>query len=151
MTRAVQSYTGAEHVLEFVREVGGVRYVNDSKATNAAAAQAAIECFPSGVVVILGGHHKGGSFDGLRDALIAANSSVVAIGEARAHIHSVLDSHVEVEDAETMMAAVQVAQGLAKPGSTVLWAPACASFDMFIVFGARGRAFKEAGAKLVPM
>ncbi len=150
MTRVVQSYTGAEHVLEFVREVGGVRYVNDSKATNIAAAQAAIECFPRGVVVILGGHHKGGSFDALRDVLIAANSSVVAIGEARAHIHSVFDSHVEVECAETMMAAVQVAQGLAKPGSTVLLAPACASFDMFEDFAARGRAFKEAVARLVP-
>jgi len=150
MTRAVQSYTGVEHVLEFVREVGGVRYVNDSKATNIAAAQAAIECFPRGVVVILGGHHKGGSFDALRDVLMASNSSAVAIGEASAHIHSVLDSHVEVKDAETMTEAVQIAQGLAEPESTVLLAPACASFDMFEDFAARGMVFKDAVMKLVP-
>ena len=150
MTRAVQSYTGVEHVLEFVREVGGVRYVNDSKATNIAAAQAAIECFPRGVVVILGGHHKGGSFDALRDVLMASNSSAVAIGEASADIHSVLDSHVEVKDAETMTEAVQIAKSLAEPGSTVLLAPACASFDMFKDFAARGMAFKEAVMKLGP-
>ena len=82
MTRAVEGFTGLEHALEPVTELGGVRFVNDSKATNIESALRAIQSFDTGLVVILGGKFKGGDFADLRDALKARTASVVAIGEA---------------------------------------------------------------------
>ena len=144
MTRAVQSFTGLEHTLEFVRDIGGVRFVNDSKATNVVAARAAIECFGSGLVVILGGRFKGGRFEDLRTPLAARGASVVAIGEARGQVRRALETEVAVHEAGTMDEAVQQAAGLARPGGTVLLAPACASLDMFRDYAARGAAFRNA-------
>ena len=144
MTRAVRSFAGLEHTLEFVREVNGVCYVNDSKATNIAASRAAIECFGQGMVVILGGRFKGGQFEDLREALVERGASVVSIGEASSEIHRVLDPVIDVQDAVTMSAAVTLASRLAGSGTTVLLAPACASLDMFPDYAARGAAFKKA-------
>lgn len=144
MTRAVQSFTGLEHTLEFVREMDGVRFVNDSKATNVVAARAAIECFGPGVVVILGGRFKGGRFEDLRPPLAARRASVVAIGEAQTHVRRALESEVAVCEAGTMEEAVEQAVGLTRPGGTVLLAPACASLDMFRDYAARGEAFRNA-------
>ena len=148
MTRAVQSFTGLEHTLEFVAEMDGVRFVNDSKATNVVAARAAIECFGPGLAVILGGRYKGGRFEDLRTPLAARGASVVAIGEARARVRRALESEVEVYEAGTMDEAVRRAAGLARPGGAVLLAPACASFDMFPDYAARGAAFRNAVAVL---
>ena len=148
LTRAVQSFTGLEHTLEFVREVGGVRYVNDSKATNVVASRAAIECFGDGLVVILGGRFKAGRFEDLRLALTTRGASVVAIGEARPEIRRALAPEIDVHDTETMDDAVEMAAALMRPGGTVLLAPACASLDMFRDYAARGAAFKRAVAAL---
>lgn len=148
MTRAVQAFTGLEHTLEFVREIGGVRFVNDSKATNVVAARAAVECFGAGLVVILGGRFKGGRFEDLRAPLASRGASVVAIGEARAQVRRALEAEVAVHEAETMDQAVRQAAGLARPGSAVLLAPACASLDMFRDYAARGVAFRDAVAAL---
>ncbi len=148
MTRAVQSFTGLEHTLEFVREIDGVRFVNDSKATNVVAARAAIECFGPGLVVILGGRFKGGRFEDLRTALAGRGASVVAVGEARAQVRRALESAVAVYEAETLDEAVRRAAGLATPGGAVLLAPACASLDMFRDYAARGAAFRNAVAAL---
>jgi len=148
MTRAVQSFTGLEHTLEFVGEIDGVRFVNDSKATNVVAARAAIECFGPGLVVILGGRFKGGRIEDLRAPLAARRASAVVIGEARAHVRRALESEVEVYEAGTMDEAVRRAAGLARPGGAVLLAPACASFDMFPDYAARGAAFRNAVAAL---
>ena len=150
MTRAVQSFTGLEHTLELVREMDGVRFVNDSKATNVIAARAAIECFGPGLVVILGGRFKGGRFEDLRTALVARGASVVAIGEARAQVRRALESDIAVRVAETMDEAVRRAAALARGGGTVLLAPACASLDMFRDYAARGAAFRNAVAALEP-
>ena len=148
MTRAVQSFTGLEHTLEFVGEVRGVRYVNDSKATNVVATRAAIECFGDGLVVILGGRFKAGRFEDLRLPLTTRAASVVALGEARPEIRRALASEIDVHDAETMDDAVAIAANLGSPGGTVLLAPACASLDMFRDYAARGVAFKRAVAAL---
>ncbi|MXY23579.1 MAG: UDP-N-acetylmuramoyl-L-alanine--D-glutamate ligase [Acidobacteria bacterium] len=144
MTRAVESFTGLPHTLEFVREVNGVRYVNDSKATNLVAARAAIECFGPGLTVILGGRFKGGRFEDLRSALVDRGATVVVIGEARDRIRAALDPDVTVREADTMAEAVGAASAETRPGGTVLLAPACASLDMFVNYAARGAAFREA-------
>ncbi len=143
MTRAVQSFVGLEHTLEFVAEHDGVRFVNDSKATNVASARAAIECFGQGLVVILGGRFKGGTLADLRAPLASRGASVVALGEARPLIHEAVAGAVSIADAETMADAVAAGRRLGRPGGTVLLAPACASLDMFRDYAERGRAFKE--------
>jgi UDP-N-acetylmuramoylalanine--D-glutamate ligase len=143
MTRAVQGFTGLEHALEPVTELGGVRFVNDSKATNIDSALRAIQSFEPGLVVILGGRFKGGDFADLREALNARTASVIAIGEAVPLIHEALEPAIPVHDATDMVAAVRTAFAIASPGDTVLLAPACASFDMFVNYAERGRVFKR--------
>ena len=96
MTRAVSSFTGLEHALEPVAEIGGVRFVNDSKATNIAAARRAIESFGEGVVVIMGGKFKGGDFRDLAEPLAARRATVVALGEAVPMIRDALTGRVMV-------------------------------------------------------
>jgi UDP-N-acetylmuramoylalanine--D-glutamate ligase len=148
MTRAVEGFTGLEHALEPVAEVGGVRFVNDSKATNIEAARRAIESFGPGLVVILGGRFKGGRFEDLAGPLSARTATVVAIGEARERIRSALEEQVAVQTAEDMRSAVRQAFAAAAPGGTVVLAPACASFDMFLDNAHRGRVFKQETLKL---
>jgi UDP-N-acetylmuramoylalanine--D-glutamate ligase len=143
MTLALESFGGLEHVLEPVGEIEGVRFVNDSKATNVDAAGRAIESFDR-VVVILGGKYKGGRFEDLAGPLATHGRAVVAIGEARPLVRAALASRVAIVEAESMEDAVDRAFGLAQPGDVVLLAPACSSFDMFADYAARGRAFKEA-------
>ncbi len=143
MTRAVEGFSGLEHVLEPAGDVGGVRFVNDSKATNVDAAHRAIESFDDGVVVILGGRFKGGSFRDLIEPLEARHATVVAIGEARPLIRDALEGRVTLHEAEDMSAAVRTAFASAAPGHTVVLAPACASFDMFRDYAERGRVFKQ--------
>ena len=143
MVRAVETFTGLEHALEPVTEIGGVRFVNDSKATNVEAALRAIQSFGPGLVVILGGRFKGGDFGELRQALIERSASVVAIGEAAPLIAEALAPAVAVHDAADMVAAVRTGFALASPGETVLLAPACASFDMFKDYAERGQVFKR--------
>ncbi|RZP26869.1 hypothetical protein EVA25_04125 [bacterium] len=144
MTRVVGRFTGLEHALEFVREVDGVRYVNDSKATNLIAAREAIECFGAGLVVILGGRFKGGSFEELCPGLVDRNAFVIAIGEATNEIRKSLTPAIDVRDATTLTEAVEIAATLARKGGTVLLAPACASLDMFRNYVERGEEFKRA-------
>jgi len=148
MTHAVESFTGLEHALEPVSDIGGVRFVNDSKATNIEAALRAIESFGSGLVVILGGRFKGGDFGELRAALVERGATVVAIGEATPLVRDALAPAVSVHEASDMPAAVRTAFAAASPGDTVLLAPACASFDMFKDYAERGRVFKQSVAKL---
>jgi len=143
MTRAVEGFAGLEHALEPVAEVGGVRFVNDSKATNIESARRAIESFGEGLAVILGGRFKGGDFRDLLEPLAARRATVIAIGEARPLIVEALSGRVSVSEAPDMSAAVRKAFASATPGSTVVMAPACASFDMFRDYAERGRVFKQ--------
>jgi UDP-N-acetylmuramoylalanine--D-glutamate ligase len=143
MTRAVEGFQGLEHALEPVGEVGGVRFVNDSKATNIEAARRAIESFDDGVVVILGGRFKGGDFRDLLEPLQSRHATVVAIGESRPLIADAFGGQLGVHQADDMSTAVRTAFASASPGHTVVLAPACASFDMFRDYAERGRVFKQ--------
>jgi UDP-N-acetylmuramoylalanine--D-glutamate ligase len=148
MTKAVEGFTGLEHALEPVAEIGGVRFVNDSKATNIEAATRAIETFEDGVVVVMGGRFKGGDFTNLLPPLVARRATVVTIGEARPLIREAFGSALPVHEADDMSAAVRTAFASASPGHTVVLAPACASFDMFRDYAERGRVFKQEVRKL---
>jgi len=148
IARAVCGFRGVEHVLELVATIDGVRYYNDSKATNVDAARRSLEAFAQPVVVILGGRYKGGDFAELGPALRARGSRVVAIGEARERVAAALAAAVPVEPASSLPEAVERARALARPGQVVLLAPACSSFDMFHDYADRGRAYKEAVRRL---
>jgi UDP-N-acetylmuramoylalanine--D-glutamate ligase len=143
MTRAVAAFEGLEHTLEPVRRVGGVQFINDSKATNLAAARHAIESFGPGLVPIVGGRFKGGDWRVLQDGLVQRARALVAIGEARPQIVEALGGSVPVHEADSLAEAVRMGFTLAAPRGTVLLAPACASFDMFQDYAERGRRFKE--------
>jgi len=175
IVRAVESFTGLEHALELVAVVGGVRFVNDSKATNVDAAKRAIESFDRGLVVIMGGRFKSGDLSLLREPLRSRDAKVVAIGEATPLIARAFEEAVPVEHAQTLEAAVRRAYDLARaegreaargvgaprveppergeepprPENVVLLAPACASFDMFRDYAERGQVFKKEVLKLV--
>jgi UDP-N-acetylmuramoylalanine--D-glutamate ligase len=148
MTEAVRAFRGLEHAMELVSTIGGVRFVNDSKATNVESALRSIESFDEGVVAIIGGRFKGGDLRRLRDALRARATAVVSIGEAQRIVGDALEGAVAVHPAASMADAVAKAFALAKPNGVVLLAPACASFDMFRDYAERGRVFKEEVARL---
>jgi UDP-N-acetylmuramoylalanine--D-glutamate ligase len=145
---AVTSFTGLEHAMELVGEIRGIRFVNDSKATNIDSARQAIETFGPGLVVIMGGRFKGGDLRLLRPVLASRRASVVAIGEAAPLMEEAFDGAAAVRTAGSMAEAVRMAMAAAAPGGSVLLAPACASFDMFENYAARGRAFKAEVAAL---
>lgn len=142
MARALAGFTGLEHVMEPVATLGGVRFVNDSKATNVDAAGRSIESFDR-VVAILGGRYKGGEFADLRRPLAERGKGVVAIGEAAPLVREALGDVVRFAEAGSMADAVRQALELARPDGVVLLAPACSSFDMFADYAERGRVFKE--------
>jgi UDP-N-acetylmuramoylalanine--D-glutamate ligase len=148
MTAAVESFEGLEHAMELVADVAGVRFVNDSKATNVESALRSIESFDAGLVAIMGGRFKGGDLGILRAPLAARARAVVAIGEATPLLHEALDGAVPMHNAGSLDEAVEKAFGLAPPGGVVLLAPACASFDMFRDYAERGLVFKEAVGRL---
>jgi UDP-N-acetylmuramoylalanine--D-glutamate ligase len=148
MSRALEGFTGLEHVMEPVAALGGVRFVNDSKATNVDAAARSIESFDR-VVVIVGGRYKGGRFEDLAEPLAARGKGVVAIGEATPLVRRALSGLLPFAEAESMADAVRKALDMARPDGVVLLAPACSSFDMFSDYADRGRTFKEEVRKLV--
>jgi UDP-N-acetylmuramoylalanine--D-glutamate ligase len=140
---AVREFKAVEHRLEFVREVGGVKYYNDSKATNVDATLKAVEAFAGGVHLILGGKDKGSDYRVLESLLRERVKTVITIGSAAEKIERQLDGVVKIERAETLERAVALAHEAAAAGDTVLLAPACASFDQFENYEQRGRVFKE--------
>jgi UDP-N-acetylmuramoylalanine--D-glutamate ligase len=148
MVDALRGFRGLEHVMEPVAEVRGVRFVNDSKATNVEAARRSIESFDSGVVAIIGGRFKGGDLKELREALTARGRGVVAIGEAAPLVREALSGVVPVVEAASMAEAIERGYAAARPDGVVLLAPACASFDWFRDYAERGRTFKEAVLEL---
>ncbi|MBX9927274.1 MAG: UDP-N-acetylmuramoyl-L-alanine--D-glutamate ligase [Gemmatimonadaceae bacterium] len=147
LAEGVRRFGGIPHRLEVVGERAGVRYINDSKATNVASARVAIAGMTQPTVVLLGGRHKGEPYTALLDGLRAHARAVVAFGEAEGAIVrdlAPLAGAVPVEGAgssfETVMAR---ARALAHTGDAVLLAPACSSFDMFANYEARGAAFRR--------
>jgi len=148
MAGALKDFHGLEHVMEPAGVAGGVRFVNDSKATNIEAALRSIESFEQGVVPIIGGRYKGGDFRDLREALAGRGRAVVAIGEAAPLVREALADLLPVLDAASMEEAVRKGYEAAVPDGVVLLAPACSSFDWFRDYAERGRVFKEEVARL---
>jgi UDP-N-acetylmuramoylalanine--D-glutamate ligase len=147
MVAALKGFHGLEHVMERAGTVGGVRFINDSKATNIEAALRSIESF-EGVVAILGGRFKGGDFRDLRGVLAGRGRAVIAIGEAANRVREALADVVPVAEATSMAEAVAKGYQKARPDGVVLLAPACSSFDWFRDYAERGNVFKEEVGKL---
>ena len=139
---ALAHFHGLPHRMERIAERDGVVWIDDSKATNPGAAAAAIAASPGPVIWIAGGRAKGTGFTELNAAPLARVKRLLAIGEAAAELMSELSAALESESCETLERAVDRARELATAGDTVLLAPACASFDQFESFEARGDAFR---------
>jgi UDP-N-acetylmuramoylalanine--D-glutamate ligase len=136
-------FAGLEHRLEFVRELQGVRYMNDSKGTNVGAVMKSLEGFSEPVILIAGGRDKAGDFRQLRPLIREKVKGLVLIGEAAQKIKGALGDLTETFFASDLLDAVKRAGELAKRGDVVLLSPACASFDMFRDFEDRGNQFKK--------
>jgi UDP-N-acetylmuramoylalanine--D-glutamate ligase len=146
--KAVKSFAGVEHRLEFVAEISCVRYYNDSKATNVDATLKALEAFPGRILIILGGKDKDSDYTVLKKPLREKAILALLIGSAAEKIEKQIVGSVSIERAETLDHAVQIASEVAKAGDIVLLAPACASFDQFANYEQRGRIFKDLVHKL---
>lgn len=144
----LREFRGLPHRMQPVRELDGVEYLDDSKATNVGAAAAALDGLAGRagrVVLLAGGADKGGSYAPLRERLDRQGRALVLLGEAAARIEAAFEgSSVPLEHASSMEEAVRRARALAQPGDAVLLAPACASFDMFRSYADRGQAFQRA-------
>lgn len=139
----IRTFTGVEHRIEFVAEIEGVRYYNDSKATNVDATLKALEAFPGHIIVILGGKDKEGDYTRLRETLREKAILALLIGAAAEKIERQIDKSVAVKRAGTLELAIEFAARTARAGDIVLLAPACASFDQFQNYEQRGWKFKE--------
>jgi UDP-N-acetylmuramoylalanine--D-glutamate ligase len=143
IAEAIRSFAGVEHRIEFVAEIHGVRYYNDSKATNVDAALKALEAFPGRIIVVLGGKDKDSDYTQLRTALREKTILALLIGSAADKIEKQIAGSVAIRRSETLQNAVQFAAQAAHAGDIVLLAPACASFDQFQNYEHRGRVFKD--------
>ena len=144
MRETIRNFKGVEHRLEFVAEINGVKFYNDSKATNVDSTIKALEAFDNGVIVILGGKDKGGDYAPLAPLIQARCNHVILLGAAADKIAAAIENTKPLHRAATMQDAVALGAKLAGAGDIVLLAPACASFDMFDNYEHRGRVFKEA-------
>ena len=141
---SLQTFEGVEHRLELTRVLDGVKYVNDSKATNVNAVWFALDSYNIPITLILGGRDKGNNYAELIPQLQDKVHSVIAIGESRDKIEKELEDIVpSVYKAGSMREAVRISRKIAKRGEVVLLSPACASFDMFDDYEHRGNVFKE--------
>jgi UDP-N-acetylmuramoylalanine--D-glutamate ligase len=143
IAKAIRSFAGVEHRIEFVTETDGVRYYNDSKATNVDATVKALEAFPGRIMVILGGKDKDSDYTQLRSALREKAILALLIGSAADKIAEQIEGSVAIRHSGTLENAVAFAAQAAHNGDIVLLAPACASFDQFQNYEHRGRVFKE--------
>jgi UDP-N-acetylmuramoylalanine--D-glutamate ligase len=148
MLEALESFPGLSHRSSWVADVGGVRYVDDSKGTNVGATIAAVAGMTGPLVVIAGGEGKGQDFKPLADAFRGKVREAVLIGKDGPAIAAALNGVCDTRPAASMEAAVAEAARAARAGDTVLLSPACASFDMFRDYGHRGDVFAAAVLKL---
>ena len=137
-------FEGLEHRLEFVREIGGVRFYNDSKGTNVGSVVKSLQSFSEPVILIAGGKDKKGDLSPLRGLIQSRVKRLILIGEARERMAGELGALTETVTAKTLEEAVRLAYQVAGRGEIVLLSPACSSFDMFEDYKERGRVFKEA-------
>ncbi len=148
MQAGVREFKGVEHRLELVDEINGVKFYNDSKATNVDATIMALRSFTEPVIVILGGKDKGSDYRPLKSFVGEHCTNAILIGAAAGKIEEALEDVVPAHRAQTLDEAVNLGFRLSLPGQVVLLAPACASFDMFTSYEHRGRVFKAAVRRL---
>jgi UDP-N-acetylmuramoylalanine--D-glutamate ligase len=142
--RAVGRFRAVAHRIEFVRDIGGVAFYNDSKGTNVASTIKALESFEERIILIAGGKGKGQDFTPLADAARGRVGHGVVIGEDGGRIGAALTAAgIAVTTADSMLAAIHAARGAARAGDVVLLSPACASFDMFDNYEHRGDVFRK--------
>jgi len=147
----VKNFKGVEHRIEFVAEIDGVKFYNDSKATSVDATSKALEALSGGdgkTVLILGGRGKNAPYAPLVDLIESSVRSIVLIGEDADNIERQLAGYCDIVRADSLEGAVRKGFEIAQPGDSVLLAPACASFDMFRSFEERGEVFKAAVGRL---
>lgn len=144
MLSALESFPGLEHRSQWVADIAGVRYIDDSKGTNVGATLAAVAGLTGPLILIAGGEGKGQDFTPLAAAFKGKVRHVVLIGKDASAIEAVLEGVATTERAATLPAAVRAAAALARPGDTVLLSPACASLDMFRDYAERGEVFAAA-------
>ncbi|MEP6589766.1 MAG: UDP-N-acetylmuramoyl-L-alanine--D-glutamate ligase [Gemmatimonadota bacterium] len=143
IAKALQSFQALTHRVEPVREVGGVLWINDSKATNVSSTLVAVEAMSRPFVLLLGGRHKGEPYTGLIPALRRQCVAVVAYGEARDLILHDLSDSLRVESAGSFAEVMATAAALVPSGGAVLLSPACSSYDMFANYEERGGTFRR--------
>lgn len=141
--RSLAEFGGVEHRQEFVGSFCGVDWINDSKATNVNAMRQALQTVPAGMVLIVGGRDKGNDYASIEALVREKVSCIVAIGESRGKIAEAFRGVVPVVEATSLQEAVELACRSSKSGGSVLFSPACSSFDMFANFEERGRRFKQ--------
>ncbi len=141
-------FKGLEHRLEFVREIGGVRFYNDSKGTNVGSVVKSLQSFSEPVVLIAGGKDKNGDLSPLKELVRNRVKHMILLGEAKERMNRDLGGLTDTVMAKTMEEAVSLARQKAKGGEVVLLSPGCSSFDMFKDYKERGKVFKEAVLKL---
>ena len=146
--KALEKFQGLHHRVEFVQEINGISFYNDSKATNIDALLKALQSFSQSVVLIAGGREKGGDYSVLKEEIKKKVKLLVAIGEAQEKFCNLFSSETNTCIASTLDEAVQMAQQNAGKGDVVLLAPGCASFDMFANYEDRGQKFIEAVRRL---
>ena len=143
----LRSFQGLEHRLEFVKEVNGITFINDSKGTNVGAVAKSLESFEN-LILIMGGTDKGSDFSILREQMKRKVKALILIGEAKDKIERSLGDTADTYKVEDLKKAVELSMAKASRGDTVLLSPGCASFDMFENFEERGREFKRAVSEL---
>jgi UDP-N-acetylmuramoylalanine--D-glutamate ligase len=139
----LRSFKGVEHRLEFIRELNGVKYYNDSKATTVVAVITALKSLPKPIILIAGGKDKGSDYIPLRELLSKKVKQLILIGEARDKMLTAFMGSCPIVEAKTMQAAIETAYQSAESGDNVILSPACSSYDMFTDFEERGRVFKQ--------
>ncbi len=142
LAQGLRTFRALPHRLETVREVGGVLWINDSKATNISSTRVALQSMERPAVVLLGGRHKGEPYTGLAPHLAKARA-VIAFGEAGPIVEQDLTGKVPLERGGDFADVMARARKLAQPGDAVLLSPACSSYDMFDNYEHRGRTFRE--------
>lgn len=147
--KALGNFEGVEHRLEPCGTVGGVRYINDSKATNVNSTWYALESMPRDVILILGGKDKGNDYNEILPLVKEKVKAIVCMGKDNAKLLDFFGPHgIELHDTHSISEAVSTCAAIARPGDTVLLSPCCASFDLFKSYEDRGRQFKDEVRKL---
>jgi UDP-N-acetylmuramoylalanine--D-glutamate ligase len=143
LRKSLSNFEGVEHRLEKVARIGGVQYINDSKATNVDACWYALESMNTPTILIIGGKDKGNDYNAIKDLVKQKCAGLVYLGADNTKLHDFFDGmNIPVEDTHSMKECVAACVRMAKPGYTVLLSPCCASFDLFKNMEDRGEQFK---------